>query len=347
MLNGLDLQLLATLAYSAQFNFPLTLNETRHKLLSLEAVNDLAEGEGELGDLLDDLVKADNSEIVSVDDVEKRLAKLMKWGLVKQQSGFYFLKTRQENAVATREQKAVASTALRRGLVKLVGLALDMRWVRAVGVTGSVAVDGAAEQDDTDLLLVTANNRLWLVRAAILFYALLLGKKAWPWQRRKSAWCFNLWLEEDVLKLPTKQHSLYGALESRQIFWLLDKSMYQQRFFQENAWLGRYLASYNNSGLVDVAGANVTLQKTQRILPDKSVNSGLLQTLFSRILSGINLVCYLTARRHLHQKNAIPLGNLQPHQAFLHDDVSFKQYLDRCRDHLLQVIVPLRKGTRS
>jgi hypothetical protein len=82
-----------------------------------------------------------------------------------------------------------------------------LRWiarlpfVRMVAVTGSLAVNNVEAQDDVDLLIVTAPQRLWLCRAFVILVVRLAA--------RRVVLCPNYFLAETELAL--KQQSFFDG----------------------------------------------------------------------------------------------------------------------------------------
>lgn len=131
-------------------------------------------------------------------------------------------------------------------------------WVKLVALTGARAMNNSGSNDDIDLMVITAKNRLWLTR--LLLTILLL-----PWLRRrlnflqgptlkdKSAkrsdlngitnkLCLNLWLDETALNIKTR--NLYTAHEVCQLKPLYDRDQTYQKFINANLWVKQYLANW-------------------------------------------------------------------------------------------------------
>lgn len=145
--------------------------------------------------------------------------------------------------------KKKLSAACRAG--KVMGL---LPWVLGVWVTGSVAAENADEDDDLDFLIVTRHNRLWLTRLIAVPFLKISGvyqsKKGANAQLRhqseeaRDKWCLNLWLEENSLRVPKQQQSLYTAHEvllAKPVF--LRQANLQEKFLQENDWILKFFAN--------------------------------------------------------------------------------------------------------
>lgn len=350
-MSSISIRLLAVLAYSAQFEYPLSLEEIKLRLIAIDA----AERFYQLLLLLADTQTTElknlqpQSPIFSKIDyhplivhssdlqdlmtqklsLEECLIELAKLGLVEHENDYWLLAAvvknfAEKNGAAQlakrRHKRAQRSLALIEELKPLIQFAQSCRWVKAIGVTGSAAVKNAAGDADADLMIVTQSNRLWLTRWLLLAWVLLHGKKCWPWQNGQDEWCLNLFLEEDSLLLPNSKQGIYFAYEACQIDWIYDEHDFKTKFYVENAWVADYLPQWHTrltkiqAGLDldgDVMGSGLARKKHQN--QEKKWFFGL-----SSWMNWLNLLAFKLQTKHLHRKNQIPLYNLKLKQAFLH-----------------------------
>ncbi len=111
--------------------------------------------------------------------------------------------------------------------------------VKLVAVTGALAMNNSDKDDDIDLMIVTAKNRLWLTRLAAL---VLL----FPWLRRQrrvnNRICLNLWLDDSVLAI--KRQDLYIAHELCQARPVFERNGAYQKFIAANLWYKKFLPNW-------------------------------------------------------------------------------------------------------
>lgn len=350
-MSSISKRLLAVLAYSAQFEYPLNLEEIKLRLVAA----DEAERFYQLLLLLADtqttelknlqrknpiFSKIDYHPLIvhSLDlqnlttqklSLEECLIELAKLGLVENENDYWLLAAvvknfAEKNGAAQlakrRRKRAQRSLALIEELKSLIQFAQSCCWVKAIGVTGSAAVKNAAGDADTDLMIVTQSNRLWLTRWFLLAWVLLRGKKRWAWQKGQDEWCLNLFLEEDSLLLPNSKRGIYFAYEACQVDWIYDRYDFKTRFYGENAWVADYLPRWyirltkNQAGLdpdSNVCSSDLALKKHQG--QRKKWFFGL-----NSWMNWLNLLAFKLQTKHLQRKNQIPLHNLKLKQAFLH-----------------------------
>ncbi len=157
---------------------------------------------------------------------------------------FYFLSGRQK-IVGLRKQREVISQG-KWEIAKQVGERLKkFKFIQAIFVTGSLAMNNTKLDDDIDLMVVTSPNSLWIVRFFVNFY--LRTVRRYPHQQlAKNAICINLWLDSDNLQITPQ--SLYVAHEIMQAKVLWDRNNVANKFLGSNAWVKKYLSNaYKNN----------------------------------------------------------------------------------------------------
>jgi len=170
-------------------------------------------------------------------------------------------------------------------------------WINLVAATGALAMNNCRKDDDIDLMIITAANRLWLTR---LLSLLLL----FPFLRRGSRinnrLCLNLFLDESALVL--NQQNLYTAHELCQLKPLYNRDQTYQKFIAANLWVKDYLpnALQGRSLTGDPAESRVGTAK----LEGASLMD-LLESLSFRL-------------QHWHMKPKMTLERVSPHYAFFH-----------------------------
>ncbi len=234
---------LYTLAYSAVFEYPLSVSEVFARLIRLTQNAPSLHG---VGEAISSLCK---SEHVSL--VENHLA------------GY----SATQSLLEEHEQRRVNAEILRESAAPLVFFLGCLPWVKGVGITGSVAVNNATHSDDVDFLLIVSSGTLWFTRPLVVLFSFLQGKKRSRIGETQKSWCFNLWLEEDRLHIPKDAWSLYTAYEVCQVFWLFDADTVQRSFLESNSWVDTYLFNYRRvATLQRGARSRTSLQKYVSVL---------------------------------------------------------------------------------
>jgi len=222
VLSPLEKAIVYTLAYSAQFEFPLTKKEIEERLLFR---------------LSDAQVLLATPEKPSLDEA---LGHLNELGVVEQANNFYFLKG-YSGTVATRQKRAAYSEVKDQEIEDFLDSVRSCGWIKAVFVTGSAAVKNAEVDADLDFMIVTQPSRLWLTRLWVIWQAWRRGKRR-SWQgEEKRSWCFNLWLESDKLALFSEYQSVYTAYELIQALPVLDRDDTAKHLLTDNVWAATYV----------------------------------------------------------------------------------------------------------
>ena len=112
-----------------------------------------------------------------------------------------------------------------------------------IGITGSVAAGYPKEEDDIDLMIVTKKDSLWITRLLLRLLILIkrIPHRVYGKKENGNEFCFNLWLEEDVLELPESRQNLKNAMDSILMIPILDRGNIYSKFIKSNDWIKKYL----------------------------------------------------------------------------------------------------------
>lgn len=149
--------------------------------------------------------------------------------------GYYVVDSRKELIL-----KRIANSRFSKYKLKIAKRAAEklkqIPTVKAVAITGSLAMENANENSDIDLMIITKKGTLWTTR--LISYLLLLiggfalrrvGKSA-----EKDRLCMNIWLDESDLSW--KKRNVFTAHEILQTKALVDKGGTYRKFVMENSW---------------------------------------------------------------------------------------------------------------
>lgn len=290
----ISVQILATLAYTDQFEYPLSEKEIWERLVGVDNLKNVFA-----------VKMSENYPGATYSEVKKTLKILVVQGKVIKNKQFYCLPGSEEN-FKTRVIRKKLSKKNKQEIEKFVTFVRKIPWIMAVAVTGSQAMENVShERDDIDFLIITARERLWLVRPIVILFSFFSGKKILFWQKtkdnsmKKDAWCFNLWLDEDHLKLPEKRRNFYTAYEVGQVKWVFEKlgCDIKDRFEDENNWVRGFLPNI--------------FTKNSTVLRNKKARE--IKAFFY-----INKFFYYMQFKYLTWKLKIPSSNASEGEAFLH-----------------------------
>lgn len=137
-----------------------------------------------------------------------------------------------------------------------------------VAVTGSVAAGYCKKTDDIDLMIITKSNRLWLNRLLLRVFVLLnkIPHRKFGQKEMENDLCFNLWMEEDEMTLPTGKRCLRNAMDTILMIPTMDKGNTYEKFLLENAWVKKYVASGYSRQLGDTNLSRVKLARRLDIM---------------------------------------------------------------------------------
>lgn len=228
MFSNLELRVIATLAYSNQFEYPLTSREIYLRLIAGEVIAQ----EGWVG-------YADR-QTTTQQVVESVLQYLLRKNVVVS-NGEYWVLSGLQGSFGVRVSRARQTQQKARAIDELIAVTQSIPWIQGVAITGSVAVQNATSADDIDVLLICQPKRLWLVRLFLLWKALRAGRRVTPDHQQGNGWCFNLWLESNSLSVPQSKQSLYEAFEVLQARFVFARMGVLQDWLKQNAWVMQFV----------------------------------------------------------------------------------------------------------
>ncbi|MDD3679752.1 MAG: hypothetical protein PHX72_02780 [Candidatus Shapirobacteria bacterium] len=204
--------ILAALAYSDLFSYPLTSEEVWFWLPK----------------------KATQKTVVD------QLRLLVDQGRISYQAPFYFLN--QAEIITSRRKKEVVSKQKMLQAKKISRQLARFSWVGLVAISGNLAMRAAESDDDIDFLIIAPIGHLYRARLISV-----LVTEAWGLRRRPNQQlapdkvCLNLFLEADNLLLPPFRRDFYTAHEALQLLPISGNNDFYQKFLFDNGWLADYL----------------------------------------------------------------------------------------------------------
>lgn len=207
------LAILKTLHYADLFDYPLRFEEIHKYLVEPLAVEVLEEALTQMG--------ADVKQI-SADN------------------GFYCLPGREE-IIKLRKNREVYSRSKIKKAKRIAGVLKFIPWIKLIGVTGALAMGNSDENDDIDLMIITAPQRLWLTRGVVVTFLLLTSQYRRP-KKVKDRICPNLMISENALEFSDRD--LFTAHEIIQMRPIYDRENTYQKFINANRWVFDFLPNW-------------------------------------------------------------------------------------------------------
>ncbi|MDO8609336.1 MAG: hypothetical protein Q7R95_02200, partial [bacterium] len=107
-----------------------------------------------------------------------------------------------------------------------------------VGLSGTVAMMNAKENDDIDLFVIATKNVMWTARFFSILFAQLFGLRRKVGQTEVAdKVCLNLFIDEQNLKVPKFKQTEYVAHEILQMKPIFEKNDVYIRFIKANKWV--------------------------------------------------------------------------------------------------------------
>lgn len=202
--------IIATLAYSDIFHYPLTLEEFSFYCIG---------------------------KPLSQKEIEQEVQKIPS---ITKQQGFFVFKGREHLVEERLKRRKISEEKL--ALIKTIGKCFHfIPTISFVGISGGLAMKNATEDDDIDLFILTHHNTVWITRLLVTVILFLFGKKR-PRKvvHAKDMVCPNMFLDEQAFSFKKEQQNLYTAHEIVQVKPLGEMGAYI-RFLKMNTWVEKYL----------------------------------------------------------------------------------------------------------
>ena len=160
---------------------------------------------------------------------------------VRQRSYLLFLKGRQEilPTFVERERASRKKWEIARAVAHVLQYIPS---IFLVGVTGGLAVNNAAAEDDIDLFFITAKKTMWITRFLVILVLDVMGKRRKPDDTEfTNKICVNMFMSEEAMTVVKHERDLFSAHEVLQMEPLWSRKNTYWRFLQANAWVKEFL----------------------------------------------------------------------------------------------------------
>jgi hypothetical protein len=120
-----------------------------------------------------------------------------------------------------------------------INLLSKVPFIKLIGITGSVSMFNAKDNDDIDLFIITSENRVWTGRitAIILAEMLRIRRRRTDWKNLKNKICLNLFFDQKNLHIMKFKQTEYIAHEVLQLKPIINKDATYQKFLEANEWV--------------------------------------------------------------------------------------------------------------
>jgi len=204
-LDHLGQAIVCTVAYADVFDYPLTVVQIHRYLVSLEANRD---------------------DVQHALDHDPWTSQRLK------RHGRYVTLAHHREIIDIRRRRTEVAAQMWPSALRYGRAIAALPFVRAVALTGALAMGNVDTGDDFDFLIITANDRLWLTRAMVI------GMIVKPAARHGHEVCPNYLLSERTLAF--QERNLYVAHELAQMVPLAGMDIYR-RMRAANRWTNRFL----------------------------------------------------------------------------------------------------------
>jgi len=230
MLNNAEKQIVATVAYYDEMDYPLTSFEIWKSFTNYESNTNI---------LIDKLELAETIELLENEELRK---------YIESYNGFYFLKGRKELVEKRIKKNKVASLKLKK-LRRIVWFLRFVPFARMIAVTGRLAMKNTGKNSDWDLFVLLKKGKIWTGRTLVTAFVHLIGKRRYG-NKIKDRICLNYFITDESLKINIKERpfevNLFSASEYSFMIPLFGFRVFR-KFQIRNPWIREFKPNFEIS----------------------------------------------------------------------------------------------------
>ncbi len=251
-MDGADRSILATLAYAAASDWPLTLAEVAERLIPSARVGAA-------------------SAVPSLGDIAGRLDVLARAGTVKARGGLFAHADVSDTAFARRvacEKESVRKWRLMRSRARWL---TAVPYIRALFASGSLAQGNTGPDSDWDVFVVAQAGRLYTARLFLVAATWSMGRlRTKHHATAPDRFCFNHYVTTDGLAIG--HCSLYTAHGIASLVPVYDPQRMLGQFRAANEWITEYVSATSGGAFIGrevrESGILATARKMLEIMLD-------------------------------------------------------------------------------
>lgn len=153
-----------------------------------------------------------------------------------------FAKLYSPHIIAIRKSRERVSIEKWQTIKKIAWLYKFIPTVELVGVTGGLAMNNAAKEDDIDLFFIVSPKTLWVSRFLATMLTEIIGVRRRPGDTKyANKVCLNMFMTSDHLQLPKNERDIFSAHEVMQMKPLWERRKAYQKFLNANSWVEKFL----------------------------------------------------------------------------------------------------------
>lgn len=155
--------------------------------------------------------------------------------------GYYFFTGYRHGIKDRKKRESFSNTKIfiAKNVTKLLSIIPTILYV---GISGSLSMRNAGENDDIDLFIITKKNSLWSTRLLILLILQLLGmRRSRNSNNRRNKICVNMLIDETQLTFAKNRRDIYTSQEIAQLKTLYSRDNTAYKFYLSNEWIKKFM----------------------------------------------------------------------------------------------------------
>jgi predicted nucleotidyltransferase len=188
-------------------------------------------------------------EISAGDIVEALFESTKLHDQISQKDGFHFLRGREAIADLRLNRKKMADQKWKKAR-KIFRILSVVPFLRAIFVSGSLAMENSKDDSDIDVIVVAKHSRIWTVRTLMTLLTFVMKVRRYG-DKTKDRICLNHYITDTSLQIPFE--SIYNAESYVHLVNVYrDDEEIFKNFQKENSWIKNFVGNFSVSDLGSV-----------------------------------------------------------------------------------------------
>ncbi|MBT4350001.1 hypothetical protein HOD19_04500 [bacterium] len=171
---------------------------------------------------------------------------------------FWSLKGREYTYIIRKHHNNLAERKFTRAL-RLVRIYKYLPFIKMIAICNTLAYSNTGEESDIDFFIITAKNKIWLVRFFTILLVYIFGMRP-TYEDSKDAFCLSFFISEDNLdirRIMMHNNDIYSPYWIRQLLPVYNVDNTYNDFLAANQWTEQHLPNAYANQFVKEVKSNI------------------------------------------------------------------------------------------
>lgn len=155
--------------------------------------------------------------------------------------------------------------------------------IMLIGISGGLSMLNSGIDDDIDVFIISAKNRIWTARIIVLSLSSLFGlRRVFGSKKVKEMFCFNLFFDISHMRVADRKKNRYVAHEILQMKPLFVRNDTYRAFLESNKWVEDFFPNLKIEGF-KVENLKFQIQSSKDPISKSNIVGEFLEKMFRDI----------------------------------------------------------------